>query len=105
LTQAGYYQLRLASGREDQIGVNPDPRESNLDVIPDDALALWQGKGGQTSQVASAAGNPANSAPPHKVPESLWWYLMLLMLAAVVAESFVASRYLGIQREEAEPNS
>ena len=27
-----------------EVGVNPDPKESNLDVIPDDVLALWQGK-------------------------------------------------------------
>ena len=33
LTEAGYYQLRLADGRQDEVGVNPDPKESNLDVI------------------------------------------------------------------------
>ena len=43
LTQAGFYQLRLANGRQDVIGVNPDRRESNLDVIPDETLALWRG--------------------------------------------------------------
>src|SRR5271170_5087366 len=56
LTEAGYYQLRLADGRRDEIGVNPDPKESNLDVISDDVLALWRGnKGGQSSQVASSS--------------------------------------------------
>ncbi|HMC58225.1 MAG TPA: VWA domain-containing protein, partial [Candidatus Solibacter sp.] len=44
LTEAGYYQLRLANGRQDLVGVNPDPKESNLDVIPEDVLALWSGK-------------------------------------------------------------
>jgi hypothetical protein len=34
-------------------------------------------------------------------PRSLWWYVMLLVLVAAVAESIVASRYLGTQREEA----
>ncbi len=63
LTEAGYYQLRLANGRQDEVGVNPDPKESNLDVIPDDVLALWQGKGGQSSQeAASAPGSPAPHA-------------------------------------------
>ena len=51
LTEAGYYQLRLADGRQNQVAVNPDPKESNLDVIPDDVLALWQG-------------NKGNSPPP-----------------------------------------
>jgi hypothetical protein len=96
LTEAGYYQLRLANGRRDEVGVNPDPKESNLDVIPGDLLALWRGKGGESSQVA--AGTVA--ATPQKTPETFWWYVMLLVLAAAVAESAVASGYLGTQREE-----
>jgi len=106
LTEAGYYQLRLANGRQNEVGVNPDPKESNLDVIPDDVLALWrgegpQGNGGQTSQEATAAGQQASaSAAPRKTPEALWWYIMLLLLFAAVAESALASGYLGTQREE-----
>jgi Aerotolerance regulator N-terminal/von Willebrand factor type A domain len=96
LSEAGYYQLRLADGRRDEIGVNPDPKESNLDVIPDDVLALWQGKGGESSQALSAP----NPATPGKTPQSYWWYVMLLVLVAAVAESVLASRYLGTQREE-----
>ena len=96
LTEAGYYQLRLANGRQDEVGVNPDPKESNLDVIPEDALALWQGGGGNASpdpQVSSAA-------PASTIPQSLWWYVMLLVLGSAVAESVLASRYLGTMREE-----
>ena len=52
LNQAGYYRIRLANGRQDLIGVNPDPKESNLDVIPDDVLTLWRGEGDQTSPEA-----------------------------------------------------
>jgi hypothetical protein len=95
LTEAGYYQLRMANGRQNLVGVNPDPKESNLDIIPDDVMALWQGKSGGT-QDASAAG----AAAPQKTPESLWWYVMLLLFAAAIAESAIASRYLGTQREE-----
>ena len=95
LTEAGYYQLRLANGRQNEVGVNPDPKESNLDVIPDDVLALWQGKGGETLE-APAAG----PSTPGKAAQSLWWYAMLLALAFAVAESVLASRYLGTQREE-----
>ena len=96
LTEAGYYQIRLANGRQDEIGVNPDPKESNLDVIPEDVLSLWQGKGGPSSQEATAPG----PAAPHKTPQTLWWYVMLLVLVSAVAESALASRYLGTQREE-----
>jgi hypothetical protein len=98
LTEAGYYQLRLANGRQDLVGVNPDPKESNLDVISDDVLALWQGKGGQPSQEASAG--QVTPAAPGRTRQSFWWYVMLLVLASAVAESILASRYLGTQREE-----
>ena len=98
LTEAGYYQLRLANGNRNEVGVNPDPKESNLDVIPGDVLALWQGKGSDTSQASSqGAGQPAK---PHQTPQTLWWYVMLFVLASAVAESVLASRYLGTQREE-----
>jgi hypothetical protein len=95
LTEAGYYQLRLANGRQNEVGVNPDPKESNLDVIPDDVLSLWQGNGGQ-----AASQTAAGTVAPHTTPESIWWWVMLLVLCAAVAESVLASRYLGTQREE-----
>jgi hypothetical protein len=100
LTEAGYYQLRLASGRQDEVGVNPDPKESNLDLIPDDVLALWRGNGRGTSQTAPAPGQSMPAPLPNKTPESFWWYVMIFVLAAAVAESVLASRYLGTQREE-----
>jgi hypothetical protein len=93
LTEAGYYQLRLADGRQNEVGVNPDPKESNLDVISDDVLALWRGKGGEAQQAA------AGPVTPGKTAQSLWWYVMLLVLAFAVGESVLASRYLGTQRE------
>jgi hypothetical protein len=95
LTEAGYYQLRLANGRQNEVAVNADPKESNLDVIPDEVLALWQGNDVDASQQTAQA-----QAPPSKIPESLWWYAMLLVLAFAVAESVVASRYLGTWRDE-----
>lgn len=96
LAEAGYYQFRLANGRADEVGVNPDPKESNLDVIPDDVLALWQGKRAESSQEASAGRAIAH----RKTPENLWWYVMLLVLISALAESALASRYLGTAREE-----
>lgn len=96
LAEAGYYQIRLANGRQDEVAVNPDPKESNLAVIPADVLALWQGDRGQSSEQASTTG----PAAPAKSPESLWWYVMLIALAAALAESALASRYLGTPRDE-----
>jgi aerotolerance regulator-like protein/VWA domain-containing protein len=94
LTEAGYYQLRLANGRQNEVGVNPDPKESNLDLIPDDVIALWQGKPSQSSPESS----PSQPAA-HKMAESLWWYVMLFVLVAALAESLLAANYLGTQRD------
>jgi hypothetical protein len=96
LARAGFYQLRLANGRQDVIGVNSDRRESDLAVMPDDVLSLWSGNRSAESARASAAGEPQDKNKPY----SLWWYVMLLVLAAAVAESWVANRHLGIRQED-----
>ena len=98
LSQAGFYQLRLANGRQDLIGVNPDRRESDLDVIPDDVLALWRGNSNAAPQQASTGTGQLQTESQTK-PYSLWWYAMLLLLIAAVAESLVSSQYLGTQRD------
>ena len=97
LSEAGFYEVRLANGRRDLIGVNPDRHESDLDVIPAETLALWKGNaqpGAQTAAGTAAAGDD----PPR--PQSFWWYVMLLALVAAVAESLLASQYLQTQKEE-----
>ena len=99
VTQAGFYELRLANGRQDVIGVNADRRESDLDVLPPDVLSLWAGKGGN-EQGSMAAAAPSGPAEDKTKPYGLWWYVMLLAFAAALAESWVASRYLGIRRED-----
>ena len=96
LTRAGYYQIRFANGHTALIGVNPDRRESDLQPIPNELLQMW-GKGSATSAPSATAGYVQQKYTPH----SVWWYVMLLVLVAAVAESIVASRYLGTQREEA----
>ena len=99
LKLAGFYQLRLANGRQQVVAVNPDRRESDLSVIPAETLALWRG-----APTAPAPGRTAapTATPPAKVPVSLWWYVMLLLLAAAVIESVVAARYLSVRRDPEE---
>jgi Aerotolerance regulator N-terminal/von Willebrand factor type A domain len=97
LTQAGFYQLRLANGRQDLVGVNSDRRESDLSVIPNDVLSLWKGN---TSTPAQAAAGGSSESQELAQSYSLWWYAMLLVFAAAIAESLLASRYLGTQTEE-----
>jgi hypothetical protein len=97
LTQAGFYQIRFASGKGALIAVNPDPRESALELLPDDVLKLWSGSPGGES----AADSTAAAAPTANNAYGLWWWVMLLLLVAALAECLVASQYLGTQREEA----
>ena len=58
-------------------------------------LQLWGGVGTATPVSNAGYVQEKNTA------RTLWWYVMLLILVAAVAESIVASRYLGTQREEA----
>ena len=44
---------------QDLVGVNPDRRESDLDVIPEDVLALWRGNAGNAAQQASSGSGAA----------------------------------------------
>lgn len=97
LRRAGFYELHLANGRQEIIGVNPDRRESDLNVMSDDVLSLWRGS--RKAGPDSAFG--ATEASQQSKPYGLWWYVMLLVLGAAVAESLVAGQYLGRLREEA----
>jgi hypothetical protein len=94
LTMAGFYQLRLASGRQKVVGVNPDRRESNLAVMPEDVQALWRGN--PRPEQLSFSGE---QGPGREEPHSLWWYIMILVLVAALSESWLASRYLATPLE------
>jgi hypothetical protein len=95
LSRAGFYQIRFANGRDAVFGVNPDRRESNLEPMPADMQQLWSknSSGGSTQSVGNA------SVETKYRSVSLWWYVMLLALIAALAESIVASGYMGTQRE------
>ena len=97
LERAGFYQIRFANGRNALIGVNPDPRESDLQPLTQDVQQLWSGNPGHATPSNATA---AASAEASYHPVSLWWYLMLLALLAAAAETVFASGYLGTPREE-----
>ena len=64
LTHAGFYQIRFANGRDALIAVNPDRRESGLELVPEDVLRLWSGSGG--TDAAATQGNSATAAEERK---------------------------------------
>jgi aerotolerance regulator-like protein/VWA domain-containing protein len=87
LASAGYYEVHRPSGRHDLVAVNPDPQESDLDIIPAETLALWQ----NTAQGVNTA---AEGKEPEQKPVDFWWYVMLAVLAVGIAESLFGNRHL-----------
>lgn len=96
LTRAGFYQFRLANGRQDVLGVNPDRRESDLAVMSPEAQSLWSGTAGTKPEQAVAA-DPSDDKNT-RFP--LWWYVMLFALAVALTESWVANQHLAARGED-----
>jgi hypothetical protein len=96
LEHAGFYQIRIANGRDMLIGVNADRRESDLQPVAEDVQKLWAGASGNSPSSTEAASS--HDERFHSV--SLWWYVMLLALIAALAETAFATGYMGTQREE-----
>jgi hypothetical protein len=94
LTRAGFYQVKFANGRDALLAVNGDPRESDLQPVADDVLKLWSGAAVGQAESASAKSREQQQGISH-----LWWWIMLLVAITAVAETAVASGYLGTERE------
>ncbi len=91
LDREGFYEIRRAQGRQSMVAVNAPRSESNLALVPQETLALWENKG-QTGASASAQSTTPDFEKPQ--PVSYWRPLLVLLLLAVLAESFVAGRHL-----------
>ena len=78
------------------------PRSQGIEPRRDPRRCLGVVAGQRRAILRQASAPGAAGAPPSlpKPPESLRWYAMLLVFAAAVGESILASRYLGTQREE-----
>ena len=95
LTMEGFYEVRKPNGRHELVAVNADRRESDLDVLPAETLALWE----NTSQGTANAGGVGEPGTPNK--RSFWWYVLLAALALAVAETIVGNQHLSIDKEAA----
>jgi len=93
LSRVGFYQVKFANGRDALLAVNADPRESDLQPLADDVLKLWTGAAAGQAETASATSGQQQGV------SHLWWWIMLLVAITAVAETAVASRYLGTERE------
>lgn len=93
-TMAGFYDIRRPNGPGELVAVNADRRESDLTPAPPETLELWQN---------TAKGNATGGGAPAETQNtlSLWWYVMLAVLALALAESLLGNRQLSVDKEAA----
>jgi len=91
----GFYEVHPANGRRLLLAVHADRRESDLTPIPAETLSLWRNMGDASARSATAV------AEQQTRPWSLWRFALILVLAAAIAESIFASRYLKEERQTA----
>ena len=88
LDHTGFYEV-FTPGQDRLIAVNPDPRESETDLIDANMMARWRASGkpqpGGTSPAATGV---------EPVSRELWHGLLLLLVLIVLAESILGNRYL-----------
>jgi hypothetical protein len=92
---AGFYDIRRPNGRNELVAVNADRHESDLTPVPPESLSLWQNTANGTS--ATDGGTAAGE----QKPLSLWWYVMLAVLALAVVESLLGNQHLSVDKEAA----
>ena len=90
LAGAGYYEVHRPNGRREMVAVNPDRQESDLEIIPQDTLTLWE-------NTAHGAGSGAEGGEGSQKPREYWWYMMLAVLVVGVMESLLGNRHLAVQ--------
>jgi hypothetical protein len=92
-TDAGFYEIHRPTGPE-IVAVNADRHESDLAPAPKETLALWE-------NTAQGTSGPAETSESGQRDLSLWWYVMIAVLALAIAESLLGNRHLSIDKEAA----
>ncbi|MGA2266843.1 MAG: BatA domain-containing protein [Bryobacteraceae bacterium] len=93
-TSAGFYEIHRPNRADELVAVNADRHESDLTPAPPETLTLWQ----NTAQGPSEGGAAAEG---EQKPLSLWWYVMLGVLALAIAESLLGNQHLSVNKEAA----
>ena len=94
-TQAGFYDIRRPNGRNELVAVNADRHESDLTPAAQETLTLWQ------NTANGPSGDTGGAAQNEHKPLSLWWYVMLAVLALALAESLLGNQHLSVDKEAA----
>ncbi|HTQ36333.1 MAG TPA: BatA domain-containing protein [Steroidobacteraceae bacterium] len=91
----GFYELR-GGGHSDFVAVNPDPRESRLAPLDQQARDRWLAL--QPQPGAAPVAVAADSGSERLVP--VWFWLLLAAAALAFLEPLVANYHLNIRREQ-----
>jgi hypothetical protein len=94
-TLAGYYDIRRPNGRNELVAVNADRHESDLTLVPQETLTLWQ------NTASGPSGSGGGTPPDRPRPVSLWWYVMVAALVLAFAESLLGNQHLSVDKEAA----
>jgi hypothetical protein len=94
LDQVGFYEI-AGGGTSELVAVNFDPAESDLTAIGDDTLARWEGLGRAQTPAAVPADAPSGTAQ-RLTPLAAW--LLALLLAVIVMESWLGNWHLRVRR-------
>lgn len=93
LDQTGFYEV-VGGGATELVAVNFDTRESDLATLDPDTVERWQALGERSS--AAPRDVAAADAEPTLAP--LAWWLIVLLLAAILMESWVGNWHLKVRR-------
>ena len=91
-TMSGFYDIRRPNGHSELVAVNSDRRESDLTPATPETLGLWQ-------NTASGNATGGGTTAEKQKPLSLWWYVMLAVLALALAESLLGNQHLSVDKE------
>jgi hypothetical protein len=92
-SESGFYEIHRPTGPE-TVAVNADRHESDLAPAPQETLTLWE----NTATGTSGAGGTSESGQRDL---SLWWYVMIAVLALALAESLLGNKHLSVDKEAA----
>jgi hypothetical protein len=86
----------VGGGRCELVADNLDPNESDVARVDADTLERWRALGADRPE-QSAAARPAGAMPePERA--ALWPWLLALLVAAAVVESWVGNWHLRVRR-------
>ena len=94
LDQIGFYEI-ASGGSTDLVAVNFDIRESDLTTIDVATIERWQALGRRGAEQFAAGAIPEDRAP---VLASLAQLILIVLLVAVIMESWVGNWHLRVRR-------